>query len=178
MGRHINGLVQDARQVVHRFDQVIVLGAGPGDAGGIRFLEGVVADQVGRHLPGQADDRYGVHERVGQSGHRVGGAGSGGDQNRAHPAGGAGITLGGMDRALLVAHQDVSQGVLLEQGVVDRQNRAARIAENDLNPLIHQGLDHHFRSRHRVVRHDLFPSIQQCLTDPTKNSSGAAQAQA
>src|SRR5438270_717833 len=46
--RDIERLMQDARQVVDVLDQVVVLGAWPGDAGGVGFLEGVVADQVGR----------------------------------------------------------------------------------------------------------------------------------
>jgi DNA helicase HerA-like ATPase len=44
-------------------------------------------------------------------------------------AGGAGIALGGMARALLVADQDVLD-LLLEDRVVDRQHRAAGIAED------------------------------------------------
>ena len=54
----VERLVHHARQVVDVLDQVIVLGAGPGDAGGVGLLEGVVADQVRRHLAGQADDRH------------------------------------------------------------------------------------------------------------------------
>jgi len=36
----------------------------------------------------------------------------------------------------------------LEQGVVDRQHGAAGIAEDVLDPLIGQRLDHHFRPGH------------------------------
>ena len=38
--------------------------------------------------------------------------------------------------------------VLLEQRVVDRQHRAARIAEDVLDALIGERLDHHFRAGH------------------------------
>ena len=44
-----------------------------------------------------------------------------------------------MDRRLLMAHQDVAQRVLLEERVVDRKHRAARIAEDDLDFLVDQG---------------------------------------
>ncbi len=44
-----------------------------------------------------------------------------------------------MHRGLLVAHQDVAQPVLLEERIVDRQDRAARIAEDDLDILVDQG---------------------------------------
>ena len=41
-----------------------------------------------------------------------------------------------MDRGLFMAHQDMTQGILLEQRVVDRQDRSAGIAENDIDALI------------------------------------------
>ena len=53
----VERLVQHARQVLDALHQIIVLGAGPGDADRVALLEGVVADQMGRHLPGDDDDR-------------------------------------------------------------------------------------------------------------------------
>ncbi len=73
-GRDIERLMQHARQIVDVAHQPVVLGAGPRDADGVAFLEGVVADQVRRHLPGDADQRNGIHQRVGQRRHHVGGA--------------------------------------------------------------------------------------------------------
>ena len=55
--RDVERLVHHPRQVLGALDQVIVLRRRAGDAGGVGLLEGVVADQVRRHLPGQADDR-------------------------------------------------------------------------------------------------------------------------
>ena len=95
-------------------------------------------------------------KRVGQAGDRVGGAGAGGDQHGADLAGRARIALGGMHGALLVAHQDVLHLVLLEQRVVDRQHRAAGIAENVLDALIGKRRHHHFRAGH--LRHGLLHS--------------------
>ena len=137
--RDVEGLVDRARQIGDRLHEIIVLGAGPRDARGVGLLEGVVADQMGRHLAGQADDGDGIHQRIGEAGHRVGGARTRGHQHHAHLAGRARIALGGMDGRLLVAHQDVAQPVLLEQRIVDRQDRAARIAEDDLDFLVDQG---------------------------------------
>ena len=128
-----------ARQVADRLHQVVVLGAGPRDAGRVGFLEGVVADQVRRHLAGEADDWNGIHQGVGETGHRIGGAGTGSHQHDTNPAGRARIAFGGMHRGLLMAYQDVAQPVLLEERVVDRQDRAARIAEDDLDFLVDQG---------------------------------------
>ena len=58
-------------------------------------------------------------------------------------AGRARIALGGVGRALLVAHQDVAQARLVEEGVIDRQHRAARIAEEVGHPLVDQGPHDH-----------------------------------
>ena len=153
----VEGLVQHARQVLDALDQIIVLGAWPRDADGVRFLEGVVADQMGRHLSGDADDRDRVAQRVGQAGHRIGGAGAGGDQHAADLAGRAGIAFGRVHRALLVPHQDVLHLVLREQRVVDRQHRAARIAEQVLHALVGERLDHHFGAGHFAC-HGCHPS--------------------
>ena len=138
-----------AGEVAGLLDQVVVLGRGPGDAGGVGFLEGVVADQVRRHLPGQADHRDGIHQRVHQPGHGIGRTGAGGDQHAAHLAGGPGIALGRMHRGLLVAHQDVADGVLLEQRVVDRQYRAAGVAEDDLHAVVLERAQDDLGARHR-----------------------------
>ena len=144
----VERLVQHARQILDALHQIVVLGAGPGDADGVALLEGVVADQMRRHLPGDDDDRDRVAERVGQAGDRVGGAGARGDQHAAHLAGRARIAFGGVDRALLVADQDVLDHLLLEDRVIDRQHRAARIAEQVLHALIGESLDHHFGAGH------------------------------
>jgi hypothetical protein len=53
-----------------------------------------------------------------------------------------------MNRALLVAHQDVAKLVLVEQLVIDRQHRSARVAEDMLDPLIGERLDHHLGAGH------------------------------
>ena len=93
------------------------------------------------------------HERVGEPGDGVGRARAGGDQQDADLAGRARITFGGVGRALLVAHEDVAELVLMEDGVVDRQHRAARIAEDHLDALVLQRLDDHFRAGH-VLGHN------------------------
>ena len=162
-GGDVEGLVQRPRQVGDVLDQIIVFGAGPGDADGVAFLERVVADQMRRHLAGDHDQRDRVAERVGQAGDRIGGAGPGRHQHGADLAGRARITLGGVHGALLVPHQDVVHFVLLEQGIVDRQHRAAGIAKNVLDALIGKRRDHHFRAGHfrhgllRFLRYPLLP---------------------
>jgi hypothetical protein len=41
-----------------------------------------------------------------------------------------------MYRALLMAHQDMTNGILLEQRVINRQYGATGISEDDLHALI------------------------------------------
>ena len=151
--RHVKGLVHHAGKVVDVLHQIIVLGAGPGDAGGVGLLERVVADQMGRHLAGQADHRDRIAQRVEQAGHRVGGAGARGHQHHAHLAGRARIALGGMHGRLFVAHQDMAQPVLLEQLVIQRKDRAARIAENHLDALVDQRAQDDLRSVQHFLGH-------------------------
>ena len=73
---HVERLVQHAREVVDVLDQPVVLRARARDADGVALLEGVVADQVRRHLAGDAHDGNGIHERVGEAGDRVRRAGA------------------------------------------------------------------------------------------------------
>ena len=60
-----------------------------------------------------------------RAGDQVGGAGSGGRQAHADFAGGARVAFGRETGVLLMPHQDVAEGVIV-QGVVQRQRDAAR----------------------------------------------------
>ena len=53
-----------------------------------------------------------------------------------------------MHRRLFMAHQNVANGVLLENCVIDRQHRAAGIAENHLNAVILQRAQYDLGTRH------------------------------
>ena len=148
--RDVERLVHHARQDVAGFDQVVVLGARPGDPDRVGLLERVVADHVGRHLAGQADHRHAVHQGIGQAGDRVGRSRSRGHQDHAHLAGAPGVAFGRVHRPLLVADQDVTDRVLLEDRIVERQNRAPRIAEYHLDALLDQRPEHDLRAGHRA----------------------------
>ena len=147
--------MQNPRQVVNAAHEIIVLGAAAGDAGRVAFLERVGADEVGRHLAGDAHERNRIAKRVGEAGDGVGRAGARGDEENADLAGRAGVALRGVGRALLMAHEDVAQLVLMEDGVVNRQHRAAGIAEHHLDALVLQRLDDHLRAGH-VLGHNRF----------------------
>ena len=149
MRRHIEGLVDDAWQILDALHEVIVLGAMTGDADRIAFLEGIGANEMRRHLTGEADERDAVEERIRQARHGIGCAGTGGHQHHADLAAGARIALGGMHRALFMTHKNVLDAAHLEERVIDRQHCAARIAEDMLDALVLQRLHHHLGARHR-----------------------------
>ena len=154
----VKGLVQNARQVRDVAHEIIMLGAMAGDANRVGFLKGVRADQMGRNLPGDADEGNGIHQGVGEAGDGVGGAGAGGDEQAADLARRARIAFRRMGRALFMAHQHVLDLRLMEKRVIDRQDRAAGIAEQGRNTLILQGLHHHFGAGHHL-RHCWAPRL-------------------
>ena len=64
-----------------------------------------------------------------------------------------------MDGGLFVADEDVTDAALLVDRVVQRQYRAARIAENHLDAEIGQRLDDDFSSG-LVRAHECGPSVE------------------
>src|SRR5436305_15154452 len=119
------------------------------------------------HLPGQAHDPDRIHQRVGEAGYRVGGTRAARHQHHPDPPGRSGIAFGGVDGAPLLAYQDVSQRILLEQRIVDRQDRAAGIAEYDIDALIDERLDDDISSTDRLGRHDILPLVYNGKSSPT-----------
>ena len=68
--------------------------------------------RCGRDLAGDDDERDRIEQRVGQAGDCIGRAGAGGDEHAADLARRrAGIAFRRMDGALLVAHEDVLEGL-------------------------------------------------------------------
>jgi hypothetical protein len=130
-----------------------MLRAGARDADRVAFLEGVVADEVRRDLPGNADERDGIHHCVGERRDHVGRPRAGRDERHARLAGRSRIALGRVAGALLVAHEDVLHLLLLKDLVVDRQHRAPRIAEDVLDLLIGQRFQDHLRAGHLLWHH-------------------------
>ena len=146
VGGEVKRLADGRGQLAHILDEEVVLGDGARDADDVRLLEGVVANERARHLAGEDHERRGVHVGVGDAGDGVGRAGAGGDEHHAGPAGGAGVALGHVGRALLVAHQNVLDILDIVQGFVNLQQGPAGVAEDVLDLLTPQTLEKYFGS--------------------------------
>ncbi len=92
----MEGLVDDPGEVGRILHEIVVLGAVPGEADRVGFLEGVGADEMRRDLAGNDDHGDGVHERVANAGDRIGRAGAGRDEHDAGLPGRTGIAFRGM----------------------------------------------------------------------------------
>ena len=117
-----------------------MLGNGPGDADHIRFLEGIVADQGRRHLPGDDDHRDGIHVGGGDAGDGVGGARAAGGNSHPDLAAGPGVAVGSMDRGLLMTGQDVLDR-RIHQVIVDVDDRPAGITKDGVHPFQAQAFE-------------------------------------
>ena len=136
----VERLGDDARQVVGVADQVVVLGHRQRDAVDVDLLEGVLADQRAGHVAGDRDHRHRVEERRPDAGDQVGRARAGGAHAHADPAGDPRVAVGRVRAALLVADQDVAQLRVVAEDVVERQDHAARVAEEDVDALAQERL--------------------------------------
>ena len=130
--RNIKGLFYDPWQIPHVFDKVVMLGAGAGYADDIGLLKGVVADKHSAYLPGENDQRHGVHVSAGNAGHRVRRTGTGRNQGYTHSSRGAGIAIRCMDGTLLVPHEDLAY-VCSVECIGNVKDGSTRIAENRIN---------------------------------------------
>ncbi len=127
--RHLVGVHDDGRVLRHR----------QRDADDIGLLEGVLAEQRPWNVAGDGDHGDAVHHGGGEAGDQVDGARPAGGDGNANASGGAAEAVGCVGAALLVTDQDVAQRELA-QHVVDRQDRAARVAEDGGDPLADQRL--------------------------------------
>ena len=153
-----------AWNILRARDEVGMLDHRIGGSDDIGLLEGVRANRVHAHLPGDHDQRNGVHVRIGDRGDHVRGARAGGHDAHAHTAGRHGIAFGGMACGLLVAHQYESEFRIVLDRMVDRQNRTARNAENVLNSQILQRTNQRFGAGHLLaVDNGLLFSVGGCL---------------
>ncbi len=115
----------------------------------------------GGHLAADHHHRHRVGHGVAHRRDHIGGAGTGGDDGDAHLARRARIAGGHETRALFVCGHDQRHrfaaigrqvgGVVAEDRVVHRQDRAARIAEQHVDAFIGEYLHDHLRTAHGLA---------------------------
>jgi hypothetical protein len=149
--RDLEGLTQDGGDVLGAGDEVVVLGDGQGDAGDVDFLKRVGAEDFGGDLAGDADDGDRVEHGRGDAGDEVGGAGAGRGNAHAYLTRGAGVAVGHVGGALLVAHEDVVDRELAQR-VVGGKDGSAGIAEDGGDALANEGGPEDFCSGEGGVR--------------------------
>ena len=172
----VERLAKRARERARVLHEVVVLDAGPGDAHAVDFLERVAPDRVTRHLTGDHHHRRGVHVGGGDAGHRVGRSRAGGHEHDAGPARHPRIAVRHVGRALLVAHQDVLDVLLLVQRIVDVKDRAPGISEYVPNPVVLEKPDHDLRACQLHLAH-LSSAARRPGTGPAIAGRGGAPCQ-
>ena len=106
-----------------------------GDADDIHFLEGIISDQVSRHLTCKTYEGHTVIIRRRKTRNQVRRPRSAGHQTHAHFAGRPRIGVRLVDQRLLVARQDDLNVVLTSQLIADINSTRARIPEDRIHSL-------------------------------------------
>ena len=150
---HRERLVDRVRQLLDVLDQPAVLGDRLGDPDDVGLLEGVPPDHRAGHLTGDRHQRRVVHVGRGDPGHQVRRPRSRGRDAHAGTSAGPRIPVRRVGRRLLVPHQHVAQRGILGQRVVERHDRAARVAEHQLDALVLQGPAEDLRAGQQLLRH-------------------------
>ena len=139
--REVKSLFHNPGNVLSFGYQVVVLGDGTADFDNRRFLKRVCANKRCAHLPGDSNDRDGIHLRIGQAGDKVGCPRAACGHAKAHFAGGSGVALGRKATALLVAGENSSDAVFVfGEGLVQRHAGSARVGEHMVDPVVDQAL--------------------------------------
>ena len=155
--------------------EVVVLGAVAGQPHGVRFLKGVRADERGGHLPGDHHHGNRIHIGIGDAGDRIGRPRAAGHEHHAGLAGRAGIAFGGMGRPRFVAHQDMADILVGKELIIDRQHRAAGIAEDEFDTLPFEAFDQDSGAAALFVHFTLRP-VSRCSRDTNRPGAGVYSA--
>ncbi len=114
-----------------------------GDTHHIGFLKRVSADQVTLDLTGNDDHWNGVHVRSRDTRDRVRRTRATSDKDDTGLTGCPRVPICHVCRCLLVAHQDMLDLILLEQRIIDVQDRSTRVTKDVFNAFILKGTDQH-----------------------------------
>ena len=128
----VESFFQHPGQILDLFHQVVVLGDGSGDAGNIRFLERIPANEVGGYLTADHHQRDGIHIGGGDAGDHIADPGTAGGETDAYFSRSPGIPVRCMDGSLFMAGEDMGEFHPV-QGIIQAQHRTSRISEDDLD---------------------------------------------
>jgi hypothetical protein len=145
--------------VGHVLDQIAVLDGGVGDARDVRFLEAVFAQHGPNDLAAEHDHGNRVGHGGEQSGHRIGRPRTRGHHHDTGFAGGAGVTIGHVRGALLVAGEDQLDFRLVER-IEKRDGRSPWQPKHDFDPFTLQTLHHLVAARGSLARGN---GLRSCL---------------
>lgn len=120
-----------------------MLNNGARNAHHVSFLKSIGADQAAVHLAGDNNHRNGIHVGGGNAGNSIGRTRPGGDQHHTGLAGCSRVPVGRMGGSLFVAHEDMFDLVLVEDGIVNMQHRPTGIAKQNVHALIVQRTNQH-----------------------------------
>ena len=144
LGCHGERLADDGGDLAHRADLRIPFRDRAGKAERVAFLKRIGANRGRGHLAADANDRDGVADRVEQSGDGIADARTGRHQHDAGPARAPRVALGRVHGGLLVAHEHMTNPGLGMKRIVDRKARAARVAEDRVHAMLHEGFEQAF----------------------------------
>ena len=160
-GSDMERLLENARQILCLADDVAVLDKRLARARDVRLLKDVSAQQVASYLTGNGDHRNRIRIGGGNAGNQIGRAGARGGNANAGKAAAAGIAACRMRRVLLLTHQNVLNGRIIEL-VIERANRRAGVAEHNLNALRFQTSHHNLCA----ADHSVIPSFGILIHNP------------
>ncbi|MPM45554.1 hypothetical protein SDC9_92242 [bioreactor metagenome] len=141
------GFTQGIRKVGNVLYDIVIFGNRGRNAGDVRFLKAVLADEADADVARDKHNGHRVEIRRGDAGYKVGGSGAGRCNAYAGFARCARVTVRGVRRALLVRGQVmVNAMAVFIEFVVNIQHRAARIPKHGIDGLLGQTFDQDLRS--------------------------------
>ena len=115
-------------QVFNVANEEIVLGDWLCDTNDIGFLEGIPTNEGTRYLPGDSHDWRRIHVGGGKSGDEIGGSGATGRYTYADFTSGTSVAISSMGCGLLMSHQNMAQGWIGGERIIEGHDRATRVA--------------------------------------------------
>ena len=144
--RDIEGFAHGGGEVADILDDIVVLGDRHGDTGDVHFLKAVSAEVRHRDVAGDGDEGNGIHVRRRDARNEVGRPRPAGRDAHARLSRRARVAVCCVRGALFVRREDVAEGAVAVDGIVNIEHAPARIAENGADALFLQTTYEYFRA--------------------------------